>query len=547
MASDIKLIIIRRTLTMKKIRDIFLKKVSGLLSSSKASLSGLSNHLLPTWAGLSKTLLACGIIIITTVLTLCFNNIVFKLFLIAELVAYLIYWLVKTYEDKTCISFDTIGAGIDFIQPSEEGIMPEDLIVKAPLKELQDLMQYVIDPTKFDEQGYYPDSNILFAGDIGSGKSSVIKAFANATKLPIIQVNATRFLSSENLVDSLFEMAQFVPSYIIEIDSIESFNATISNGEDVINPQILIDKLLKYHECYPNVLVFATCEEPEKLADDNMIDKFFRKVIIMEAPNFDERLALIKEFSKNLSLNSNVNFESIAKRYIGCSIGELKQLVKVAIEVAHKDNRNILNCDDFFDALDYFEGKTGGKKHSLESQKLVAYHEAGHAIVSYFLNGKDSVIRVISTSRGNSGGYTAMSLDEENVIMTEQELLNNICISYGGRCAEKIIFNHLSTGASADIQSATSTILQMVQSFGMSEKIGPLNVSPKIAMLSVINEGSDMQNLISAECVRIAKECEKRTMELLLVHRTELDILANYLIQYETITSDEMIKLLEKV
>ncbi len=529
---------------MKKTRNDILKKVGGFLSSL---IDKLATSFAPTWLGINKDVFAAGCIALTVTFTLCFNSIVFKIFLILELIGYLIYWLIKTYKDKTCISFDKIGVGVDFIQPSAEGIMPKDLIVKAPLKELQDLMHYVIDPTKFDEQGYIPDSNILFIGDVGSGKSSVIKAFANATHLPIIQVNAIRFLNSESLVDSLFEMAQFVPDYIIEIDSIESFNATISNGDGVLNPQILIDKLLKYHEFYPNVLIFATCEEPEKLADENAISKFFRKMIIMDAPSFEERIALIKEFTQNLSLDKNVNFESIAKRYIGYSIGELKQLVKIAIEIAHKSGRNILTYDDFFDALDIFDGNTAGQKHSAESQKLVAYHEAGHAIVGYVLNGKESIIRVISTARGNAGGYTALSVDEDSVVISEKELLNRICMDYGGRCAEKIIFNHLSTGASSDIQQATSTILQMVQTFGMSEEIGPLNVSPKIAMLSVINQGSDMQNLISRECVRIAKECEERTMRILQTHRTELETLANYLIEHETITSDEMIKLLENV
>lgn len=532
---------------MKKNRNDISKKVGEFFSRCKTTISKLAIKFAPTWLGINKDVFAAGCIALTVAFTLCFNSIVFKIFLILELIGYLIYWLIKTYKDKTCISFDKIGVGVDFIQPSAEGIMPKDLIVKAPLKELQDLMQYVIDPTKFDEQGYIPDSNILFIGDVGSGKSSVIKAFANATHLPIIQVNAIRFLSSESLLDSLFEMAQFVPAYIIEIESIESFNATISNGDDVLNPQILIDKLLKYHEFYPNVLIFATCEEPEKLADENAISKFFRKMIIMDAPSFEERIALIKEFTQNLFLDKNVNFESIAKRYIGCSIGELKQLVKITIEIAHKSGRNVLTYDDFFDALDIFDGNTAGQKHSAESQKLVAYHEAGHAIVGYVLNGKESIIRVISTARGGAGGYTALSVDESNIVMSEKELLNHICMDYGGRCAEKIIFNHLSTGASSDIQQATSTILQMVQTFGMSEEIGPLNVSPKIAMLSVINQGSDMQNLISRECVRIAKECEERTMQILQVHRTELDTLANYLIEHETITSDEMIKLLEKV
>ena len=167
--------------------------------------------------------------------------------------------------------------------------------------------------------------------------------------------------------------------------------------------------------------------------------------------------------------------------------------------------------------------------------------------MEYILSGKKSIIRVLSTSRGTAGGYTLSSLDEEKVIVSKQKLLDRICIMYGGRCAERIVFDALSTGASSDIQAATSVISSMVQKYGMSDEIGPLNVSPKIALMAVLNESNEMRNLISHECIKIAKECEVRTMQILTDNRLMLDALANYLIENESISGEELDELLKSI
>lgn len=501
------------------------------------------------WESLSKFWLAIGTVALTIVLTLCFNSLFFKILLILEVVVAFAYLLYITYTGAyPKFYFNKLNDGYEYIQPEEDGIKFEDLTVKSPVKELNDLVEYLNNPEEFLKQGYLPERKILLIGDSGSGKETIIKAFANETELPIIRVHASRFFVDENLFDSLFKLAPYADGYILQIDSFEKLNSSTTGNN--LSGDLIIDTLLQCLDVYTNVILFATSENPAEIDDDNseyIISRCFKKVILMPPPSFEERCELIEKFIADFPMDKTVDLKAISKMYIGASIGEIKYLVNIAKSIAHKENRKELTHEDFFNAFDYINTGNLTRKHSKESQKLVAYHEAGHAIVRYVLSGKNAVLRVISTSKGSAGGYTMISLDEENVVTTQQELLDNVCWSYGGRCAERLIFNHLSTGASADIQSATSTILSMIQRYGMSEEIGPINVSPKIALLSVINESPDMRNLISKECSRIGKECEARAMEILVEHRKELDALANYLIEHESITGAEMEELLKKV
>lgn len=501
------------------------------------------------WQSLSKFWLVIGLTALTIVLTLCFNTLFFKILLIAEIVVAIVYLLYITYTGAfPKFYFNKLTDGYEYIESEENGIKFNDLTVQSPVKELNDLVEYLKNPEEFLKQGYLPERKVLLVGDSGSGKETLIKAFSNETELPIMRVHASRFFIDENLFDSLFKLAPYAEGYILQIDSFEKLNASVSGA--TLSGDLIIDTLLQCLDVYTNVILFATTENPAEIDNDNdeyIISKCFKKVILMPSPSFEERCELLQKFIAEFPMDDTVDLKSISKMYIGASIGEIKYLVNIAKSLAHKENRQTLTHEDFFNAFDYINTGNLTKKHSKESQKLVAYHEAGHAIVRHVLFGKNAVLRVISTSKGSAGGYTLFSLDEENVVTTEQELLNLVCCSYGGRCAEKLVFNHLSTGASADIQSATSTILSMIQRYGMSDAIGPINVSPKIALLSVINESPDMRNLISKECSRIGKECEERTLTLLREHRKELDALANYLIEHESISGSEMEELLKNV
>lgn len=504
------------------------------------------------WKSLSKFWLVIGLIVFVIVCNLCFNSVVWDILTVIGVLVGIGLMLYITYydepeEEEMNIVFNPLKDGLEFIQADEDGVKFEDLTVKGPVSNLMELYEFLVNPNEFVKKDFIPERKILFVGDKGSGKDTLIKAFSNETGLPILRVHAARFFADENLFDNLFKLAPHVGGYIIQIDSFEKINAPETNASVSLSGDIIVDTLLQSLAYHQNVLLFATCEDTTELDNDEyIVSKCFKKVINMPSPDFKERYELLKKFIGEFPVDETVDLEVIAKTYFGASIGEIKYLVKLAKSIAHKDKREELTHEDFFNALDVIMADISSKKHSKEAQRVVAYHEAGHAIVHYVLSGKNAVVRVISTSRGDAGGYTLSAYDEDKVITTKEELLDRVCFSYGGRCAEKLVFGHLSTGASSDIQSATSTILSMIQRYGMSDEIGPINVSPKIALLSVINESNDTRNLISKECMRIGKECEERTMQILREHEAELHLLAEYLIEHESISGAEMVELLKE-
>lgn len=494
--------------------------------------------------------------IVITVLTLawcfCFPSHFMNVLFLIEVLCIGVYFIFITTQPKEIsdndgstptFTYNRLTDGFEVITPDENGKTLAELVIQSPTKEFQDLVDYLKNPEEFEEMDYKPETNLLLIGKNGYGKSALIKAFANDTQLMIIKINASRFFDISNIIETLFQFANVLDHYIIEIECFEKFFSNSSATTET--PEAILDKLKTYLNFFDNVILVATCEDPTPLITDESYSGLFKKVIILDTPNQKERVKLLKEFSSHLNLNHDIDFEYIAKSCIGTSIGGLKYLVATAISVARKNKHETILQSDFFEAFDAIEFGNSDKKHSEDSRKIVAYHESGHALVRYLLLGKKSILRVISTSRGDTGGITFFSPDDDKVVYTKQDLINEICAIYGGRCAEKLVFHHVSTGASADIQRASSIISSMVQRYGMSDKIGPLDVSPKIALMAVLNESSDMRNLISQECLKLSQECEQKTLKLLESNRNKLDILASYLIEHESITGDEIEEILK--
>lgn len=444
-------------------------------------------------------------------------------------------------EEREAISFNPFKDGCEIIFPQNVTYSLDDLIVKGPVEELDSLVDYCLNPDHYEPSLYTPDTRVLLSGPAGFGKTSLVKAFAKTVDLPILRVHASRFYTNDNLFAKLFELAEHDVAYILEIDAFD-----LLSGENAVNmaPGSFIETLKTYLEIFDNVIFFAVTDDGGSLDEQTL--HFFKKSIELDLPNLEERRALLREFANIVGYDFEVNFDPIAKNCIGFSIGEIKTLIGNSINIARKNKRKTISQADLLSAWDTMLLGSSNSGHSTEkARKLVAYHEAGHAVISYVLSGKESVFRVISIGHGNAGGVTIPTSDENVLIQTEEDLKNEICMTYGGRAAEKLVFGHVSTGASSDIKQATSLIMSMVRTYGMSDEIGPLNVCPKIAMVSVINESNDMQNLITRECIRISKECDQRALDILTTNRDKLEALAEYLISHESITGDEMVELFD--
>ncbi len=484
-------------------------------------------------------------------LAICFSNAFTKILFIIGVVATIFYhfyniWVEhkKEEEEENIMRFNFLSDGFEYISDLSDALSIDEIVVTDTADELRELIEYVNHPEKFTNKDFLPENKVMIVGDTGTGKNTLIRAFAKETSLPILRVHASRFFDVEDIIESLFKPAPFM-KYIIQIDNYDLLTDSDNSPVDVPT-DVFIDKLRTYLDAYPEIIVLATCESSTFVAPPTT-QRIFKKVIFCDDPDIDQRTKLLQIFTTNLTLEENIDLVNISKTCIGFTIGEIKYLVQIALSLARKEKREKVSQEDFFNAFDVMSYGVSSKKHSKEMQRIVAYHEAGHALVQYLLSGEDSVLRVISATRGDAGGYTMPDIDEDSVVMTEQELINNICMSYGGRCAELIEFGKLSTGAVSDIASATSVISNMIQRYGMSPAIGPINVAPKVVMVSTINESEYMLNLISEESMRIAHECEEKTLTLLKAHKRELDILANYLIEHESLDGSEMKKLFENV
>lgn len=492
--------------------------------------------------------LAIMILLLTVTCALCFDVLFFKILLIIEIAALGIcasYVFHDADDDDTTIEAE-FPDGVELISPNvSPKVLYQNIINKNAKEELNELSDYILNPDDYDVGHYIPETRILLCGLPGSGKNALVHAFAHNVGIPLYKINASTILENENVDELLATIFNFSSDfYVLLIESFELFsNQTSETASYILN---IVNKIEQQSLYNPNVILFATYEGEENIYSGDATYKMFKKMLETDLPNQDERLELLKEFTSNYSVDDDVDFAAVSKAFIGLTVGDIKYLVKSALSIAHRDKRNFLKQDDFFDALDFSTCSSSTQKHTAEMQKIVAYHEAGHALVQYLVCGKQSVLRIISASRGDVGGYTKPSPEEDKLIFTEEDLLNRICVIYGGRCAEKLIFNHRSTGASVDIENATSLILSMIQSYGMNDEIGPINVAPKLVGMSVVNTSDEIRNVVFKEASKIAKECDKRAFELLSNNREKLDKLANYLIDNESIEGSKLEELLEE-
>ena len=437
--------------------------------------------------------------------------------------------------------------------------------LKHPKKDLHEIVDYLKDPEKFKKLGADIPKGILLMGKPGTGKTLLARATAGEAGVPFYSISGSEFIEmfvgvGASRVRDLFENAKKEAPAIVFIDEVDSIGRSrgtgLGGGHDE-REQTLNQILSEMDGFVPNqsVVVIAATNRPDVLDPALIRPGRFDRQIMLELPQKNARLKILEIHSRNVPLDDNVDLDNLASRTIGFSGAEIKNLVNEAALLAGRKSKTKVGMKEFEEARDkILLGDERDEKVGEEERKLVAYHEAGHALLADFLPNTDPLQKVTIIPRGRTLGATEQIPIEDKYNLKSDYLLNRITVTLGGRAAEKIVFNDVSNGAANDLKQVTNLARKMVCQWGMSDKIGPVyfrngEEHPFLGkeITQPKNYSESTANLIDEEIHRIISGMEKKAEETLQEHRTELDALAEALIENETMEKEEIDWLLDKI
>jgi cell division protease FtsH len=430
-------------------------------------------------------------------------------------------------------------------------------------QELVEIVEFLKDPRKFTALGARIPKGVLLVGPPGTGKTLLGRAVAGESGVPFFSISGSDFVEmfvgvGASRVRDLFENAKKNAPCIIFIDEIDAVGrqrgAGLGGGHDE-REQTLNQLLVEMDGFGANegIIMMAATNRPDVLDPALLRPGRFDRQITVERPDLRGREAVLVVHSRNKPLADDVVLDVVARRTPGFSGADLENLLNEAALLAARRNKKEIAMKEIDDAIDRVIAGTEkrSRRVSLKEQKIVAYHEAGHTIVGVHLKDSDTVHKVTIVPRGNAGGYAVMLPKEDRYMMTEQELKDRIVGLLGGRVAEEIILGEVSTGASNDFQRATGMARRMVMEFGMS-KLGPLQYGESQGQVFLGRDIGHERNYseavahdIDQEVQRIIKEQYARCKELLTKYRDQLELIAKTLLEVETLTSEQILELVE--
>lgn len=428
-------------------------------------------------------------------------------------------------------------------------------------KELEEVVDFLKNPQKYRLLGARTPKGALLVGPSGTGKTLLARAVAGEAQAPFFSMAGSEFMEmlvgvGASRVRDLFNTAKKNSPSIIFIDEIDAIGRVRSVGvmgghderEQTLN-QILVE--MDGFTQNENVVVVAATNRGDLLDPALLRPGRFDRRVVLESPDLEGRLAILKIHMKGKPIAPGVNWERVAKRTVGFTGADLENMLNEAAILAARKNKKAIEMDDIEEAAT--KVKLGPEKRRLQSdldRKMTAYHEAGHAIVTYILPNMDVVHRISIVSRGMALGYTLIPPERDRIHETKTHLLEQVAAMLGGRAAENLIFNEMTTGASNDIDQATSVARNMVIEYGMSN-LGPINFGPNLDVtewggryFQETHISQDMQNRIDEEVKKILDTGYKTALSILKKYKAKLDLIASELIKKETLEGDEFEKLM---
>ena len=446
----------------------------------------------------------------------------------------------------------------------QTGVTFKDVAGQDEAKEsLQEVVDFLHNPGKYISVGAKLPKGALLVGPPGTGKTLLAKAVAGEAKVPFFSLSGSAFVEmyvgvGASRVRDLFKQAQQMAPCIIfidEIDAIGKSRDTQMGGNDE-REQTLNQLLAEVDgfESNKGLVLLAATNRPEILDPALLRPGRFDRRIIVERPDLKGRVEVLKVHSKDVKMDETVDLEAIALATSGAVGSDLANMINEAAINAVKNGRNAVSQADLFEAVEVvLVGKE--KKDRVmnqEERKIVSYHEVGHALVSALQKDSEPVQKITIVPRTMGAlGYVMQTPEEEKFLNTKKELQAMLVGMLGGRAAEEIVFDTVTTGASNDIEKATSVARAMITQYGMSEKFGLIGLeSVQNRYLDgrpVMNCGQETASEIDHEVMKMLKEAYEEAKKLLSEHRESLDKIAAFLIEKETITGKEFMKIFHEV
>ena len=428
--------------------------------------------------------------------------------------------------------------------------------------ELQEVVEFLKYPEKFNSLGARIPRGVLLVGPPGTGKTLMARAVAGEAGVPFFSISGSEFVEmfvgvGASRVRDLFDQAKRNSPCIVFVDEIDAVGRQRGAGlggshderEQTLN-QILVE--MDGFDTNTNVIVVAATNRPDVLDPALLRPGRFDRQVILDRPDMRGRLAILKVHTKGKPLDKTISVEEVARQSPGFSGADLANLVNEAAILAARRNKKVVGQNEFAEALERIVAGPERKSRVIsdEEKKIIAYHEGGHAVVQRILPKCDPVAKVTIISRGMALGYTMALPTEDRYLQSKTEFEDKIAGLLGGNVSERLVFGDTTTGASNDIEKATDLARRMVTEFGMSDRLGPLAFGKRDEMVFLGREIGEQRNysdnvamMIDEEVRAIIDRAYDRATEVLTTHRDRLDRLAEKLIAEETVDSDEFEKL----
>lgn len=431
-------------------------------------------------------------------------------------------------------------------------------------EELREIVEFLQQPRKFIQMGARIPKGVLLFGPPGTGKTYMARAVAGEAGVPFFSISGSDFVEmfvgvGASRVRDLFETAKKNSPCILFIDEIDAVGrhrgAGLGGGHDereqTLN-QLLVE--MDGFDINESIIVMAATNRPDILDPALLRPGRFDRQVIVGAPNIKEREAILKVHSRGKPLDDDVNLRVLARRTPGFTAADLENLLNEGALLAARQDHTIISMDDLEEAINRVLAGPAKKTRvdSERSRKLIAYHEAGHALVGHYMPNMDPIHTVTIIPRGQAGGFTLALPEEDRMVISKSELMDRIAYALGGRIAEEIIFNDITTGASNDIQQVSKYARSMVTEYGMSDKLGPLSFGNKQSEIFLgrdiskeRNYSDDIAAVIDQEVHMIVESCHDKAKHVVEEHIDQLHAIAKALLEKETLNAEEFLQIVD--